>query len=343
MKRMKRMKRILEGLFMIGMIAVMAGVLIVPAMAALEGASTGVFSLKNTAPELTGDGVVLYESDESTGAIQMMPQTEYAVKISVADANTLNDIDTIVIVVQEAVYSGPDKDTDQATYQWSSTGAWSMTGPSGSTWSINGAECDVPTLTGTSGDWCLHFTPGKVARESVSNWKITATVTDKGSLSDNDPELTGLKMLWYGEIEAVDESFGFGIVDLGESDQPITDPTDKKTDVSAIANGNYKLESKSANWVGQGAGAETATLTWDGTLDSGEFQLENNAADSGTGNFVSDHYTHNTVPITGYADVAAPTAETGNNNPVYVWLSLATTGFIPQEYTGTFYLQIATV
>ncbi|MBU3966781.1 MAG: hypothetical protein KKG76_05320 [Euryarchaeota archaeon] len=88
------MKRILEGLFIIGMIAVMAGVCIVPAMAA-EVSPEGSFNLNNAAPEVTG--VVLYESFIGNPIDTMDPQTEYAVMISISDSDKLSDLTNIVL------------------------------------------------------------------------------------------------------------------------------------------------------------------------------------------------------------------------------------------------------
>jgi len=315
------------------LMVVALGATALPAMADTQGSSIGSFDLGNSVPlDLTA--VALYDSDESTVTTQMAPQTEYAVKISVTNGNTLNDIDTIVVVVKEAAHSGDDSATHQATYQWSSTGGWSMIGPGG-TWSIDVADCDVPTLTGTSGDWCLHFTPGKVAIESVSNWMINATVTDKGSLSDNAPELTGLGMLWYGEISVVDESFGFGSISLGDTDKPITgDDTD--VDVKAIANGAYQLETKSGDWT---KGADTAILDWDGTLDPGHFALENDGdGDDITSNYVQDSYT----TVTDFVSKTAPTAEGGDDEAIFVWVSVASSGFVLGIYSGTYNVQIGT-
>jgi hypothetical protein len=329
------MKRILKGLFLIGMITVMAGVLIVPAMAA-EILLNGSFTLNNDAPHVTS--VVLYNMSETDTVSNMIPLIEYAVKIEASDTNTLNDIDTIMVVINNQTYNGVDSVVSQATYKYDRDliPNWSIVGPSSTTWSINVASSKVPgVLTQMSGTWWLHFTPGKIAKEDM--WNITVTATDYASAA-NTTSQTERHMLWYGELTAIDTSFGFGTVNLGESDNPIKNPTDNKTDVTTIANGNYKLQSKSANWVGQTSG-ENAILDWDGELESGHFQLENDNLNSvNTTNNVDDSYT----TITDCASLPASTAEIGDSKGVYAWISLAVDGFIPQAYQGTFKVQIAT-
>jgi hypothetical protein len=305
-----------------------------PAMAAVDS-STGSFTLNNTAPDVTS--VVLYELDETNTTTSMTPQTEYAVKIEAGDTNTLDDIRYVTVVIQKQTYSGNDDVSDQATYQYDRDGTttkWSIVGPLSTTWSIDEPDCKIPgDLTGMSGTWCLHFTPGKIAREAT--WDIKVTAKDDANAEDTLSQ-TGLSMQFYKEITADDTSFGFGTVNLNDVDKPITNPIDNKIDVTLIANGNYKLESKSGNWVGQ-TSSETATLDWDGSLDSGHFQLENDKEGTvGDTNKVEDGYT----TITDCASLSGPTAETGDTKGVYVWVSLAADGFIPQEYKGTFNLQI---
>lgn len=333
------MKTEIFGLAFALVMVVAIGATALPAMAA-ESSSEGAFTLSNAAPDVTS--VVLYELDETTTTTSMTPQTEYAVKIEAGDTNTMNDIRYVTVVIQKHEFSGSDDVSDQATYQYDRDASpeWRLVGPLSTTWSIDEPDCTVPgDLTAMSGTWGLHFTPGKIAREAT--WDIEVTVEDDAAATDTLSQ-TDLTMQWYGEITAVDNSFGFGIVDLSESDQPITDPTDNDVDVTAIANGNYKLESKSASmWVGQTSG-EFAALDWDATLESGHFQLDNDGDNTvTTTNIVADSYLHS-GPITGYTTVTAPTAETGDSKGVYVWVSLAADGFIPQEYKGTFNVQIAT-
>jgi hypothetical protein len=318
-------------IFALALVMVVAlGAIALPAMAATEGSSTGSFTLNNVKPDVTS--VVLYELDETTTTTTMTPQTEYAVKIEAGDTNTLDDIRYVTVVIQKQDYSGTDDVSDQATYQYDRDAdpKWSIVGPLSTTWSIDEPDSKIPgDLTGMSGTWCVHFVPGKIAREAT--WDIKVTVKDDANTEDTLSQ-TGLSMQWRGEISVDDTSFSFGFVDLATAKNPITTPSDAKVDSTLIANGNYKLLSKSGNWVGKTSG-ETATLDWDGTLGSGHFQLENDGLNTildDTTNNVQDSYT----TITDYTSVTAPTAETGDSKAVYAWVSLAIDGFIPQVYEG---------
>jgi hypothetical protein len=325
--------------FALALVMVVAlGATSLPAMAAVDS-STGSFTLSNAAPDVTSV-LLCNATDELTTETSMTPQTEYAVKIEAGDTNTMNDIQYIEVVIQSQGFTESDCATDQATYKYTKGSGWSMVGPGETTWSINGTDCKVPDdLNQMSGTWWLHFTPGKIAREAT--WNITATVQDSTTTDSLSTEVEP-SMQWYGELTALDTSFSFdddNDVNLGDVDTPIATPDDRNIDVKTIANGNYKLESKSGNWVGQGAGAETAILDWGGSLESGRFRLENDGNNTViTTNMVEDSYT----PITNYTSVTASTAETGDTKGVWVWLSVADKGFIPQEYKGTFNLQIAT-
>lgn len=329
------MKKEIFGLaFGLALVMVVAiGAIALPAMAA-ESSSEGSFTPNNAAPGVTS--VELYNVSHANTEGSMTPQTEYAVKIIASDPNTLNDIDYITVVIKEQNYGGPTDDPmDQATYKYTKGSGWSIVGP-GVSWLIDATNSVVPgDLTQLSGTWWLHFTPGKVAREAT--WDITVTATDYAPATTAPVSDTGLSMQWYGELAAEDTTFSFGPVDLNTPDQQISIPDDHKVDVKAIANGNYKLESKSANWIGQTSG-ETATLDWDATLESGHFQLENDGDGTVADTYiVEDDY--NT--ITDCGSLSAPTNELGNSNPVYVWISLAADGFVLQEYKGTYNVQIA--
>jgi len=323
-------------------IAVLAIVLIVAIGAATvlpsladSDTSTGNFSLGNSAPtSLTFD---LYVYDHSTNTTSMTPQVEYALKIDVTDWNTLNDISEIKVIIKT---NGTDMDasnsaTDKATYNWTS-GGWSLVGPSGSTWNITDNSSAPSDLNATTGTWWLHFIPGKVANETVDDytwWDIYVNVTDKGGLS-TDNIAWGFHMNWYGEISALNDSYSFGYINLGDTDKNITTPSDKNIDVKTISNGNYTIQSKSVNWTN---GDNTAVLNWSSSLNSGEFALkvskENNVDNS---NFVNTSYT----VITGYDNVNGPTAEAGAINEIYQWISVASSGLPPGTYEGTFYVLI---
>ncbi|PXF53949.1 MAG: hypothetical protein C4B56_00670 [Candidatus Methanophagaceae archaeon] len=312
------------------------GTAVLPAMADTEGSSTGSFNLGNAAPSVTS--ITLHNADHSDPTISdMTPQTEYAVKIEISDANTLNDISEILVIIKTNGTGTGDSDsvTDKATYKWipEGGGTWSKVGPTG-TWDIDASQSSEPDdLGATAGTWWLNFVPGKVARESTS-WDIYVNVTDKGSLT-GDKIVWGKTMNWYGEISAEDTSYSFGDIGLGDTNKPISTPSDGNINVKTISNGNYKLSSKSGNWS---KGSDWAVLDWDGTLDAGHFALKvDGSGDVSTSNYVST----SSEPITDYSNVNAPTAETGDTKEIYQWISVATSGLLPGTYSGTYYVQIA--
>jgi hypothetical protein len=134
----------------------------------------------------------------------------------------------------------------------------------------------------------------------------------------------------------VDTSYEFGDVQLGAENETITD-SDGAINVTTIANGNYKLESKSTNWVNDTFGS-TATLDWDGMLDTGEFALKVD----GSGSVDSFTYVGNTyTTIQDFSCVTGPTAEGGENRGIYQWLCVASEGLLPGTYKGTYYVQVA--
>jgi len=307
------------------------GTTALPAMADTEGSSTGSFNLGNAAPSVT---VALYESDENTSVSQMTPPTEYAVKIDVSDSNTLNDIDEIKVVIKKDGYSGNDDVHNQSTYNWTPSGGWQFVGPTDTGWSLE-TNKTPGDLTVTSDTWWLHFKPSKVATEA--NWSINVTVndgtaTDTGSVQD-------IPMLLYVEISAVDTSYSFEGVNLNTTANPIEDPDDGNIQVTAIANGAYKLQSKTnTTWTGQNT-SDVATVDSTGTLDDGEIRLIDNAANNydGGSKVKTDEY----QPIAGYSSLSGPTDENGASHDIYQWLDVASKGLLPDTYQGTYYVQIA--
>jgi len=197
----------------------------------------------------------------------------------------------------------------------------------------------VPTPTDTSGDWVLAFKPGKVAREEKNGWEFTVTATDSEVQSDSGT-LSGKTMLWYGELTLLDTAYSFGIVNLGDSNMPITSPSDGNLDVESIANGDYEIMSKSEDW-GTADESRTAPLKSSaGTLSPGQFMLQNEGdATLDMAAYVSSSY--NEIPDFPAGSLTGPTDVTGVTNEIYLWLSVADSGFqIGDEYCGTYCVQI---
>ena len=214
----------------------------------------------------------------------MTPQTEYALKIDISDADKLSDIAQIEVILKtnSTDISAANSMTDKATYLWTPSGEWQFNGPANSTWSINATASSRPaTLGGTSGIWWLHFTPGKVARESAA-WDIYVEVTDKADAAVNNTKCN-YAMMWYGEISLIDAPYSFGDISLNSENIAIVD-TDNAVNVTVIANGNYKLKSKSGDRVNE-TYAAPAVLEWNGTLEAWDMPLKNDA-NNAVGSFI---------------------------------------------------------
>jgi len=328
------MKRILEGLFMVGMIAVMAGVLIVPAMAAT---SDGSFTISSSPPEV--GQITLYQADgiEEVGDGTMTPQTYYQLGMVVSDANSLEDLTEIKVVINDTGYTDPANNvSQQATYIWTPSGGWLEDGsPTGTnTWEIVSGDCTVPDpLTALSGTWKVKFMPGKVAKETA--WMATVTATSGGGSDTGD--LTALSMEWYGELATDDTGFDFDTVGLDAGPVAIVTPDDNKVDFTAITNGDYKLQSNTTNWA-HADPAATVTLEWDGELESGDFGLKNYGSNStASANFVQP----TPVTITGEDNEVSNYSEDGNAEPVYMWLYTASEGIMTYTYSGTYTMELS--
>jgi len=320
---------------MVGMIAVMAGVLIVPAMADEEGSSTGSFVLSNAAPEVTAVRI----TDGTDEVTSLTPQIEYTAEIDVSDVNTLNDLRYIVLTI--------DTDTTEITgiaeYTWTSgtlggAGSWAMTKSELSTWGFG--DLSEPEFTGTSGTFTVKFTPGKVAAEDVSGgWAASATATDAASSTSGSTAYANpIDMEWYGEITTVDSSFGFGDVDLGENDQVITVSSsgDTDVDITTLANGHYDVSSKTAaTW---NSDTDSAVVDPTGDLGPGEIYLKNGDGLVTDGTAVT---IDPTTTIDGFESLSASTTETPTDRAFNVWLSVADSGLAPETYSGIYTVQIS--
>ncbi len=307
-----------------------------------ETSVTGQYTVNNVAPTIS---LTLYESDGTTTTTTLSPQLEYALKITISDSNSLQDVAQITVILfydtnNTAVGIPPASDdpATRATYQWDPVNGWQLVGPTGSTWGINTASSSAPSdLTVTQGDWWLYFTPGKVAHEAntggTDDWDIIVEVTDTSG-NTYQASMYGLTMLWYGEISISVSTINFGSLDPGAAATPAQE---NPYTLTLIANGNYTVQAKAdATW--STTEGYTAALDVDGTLSDGEFQLvtdDDSLFDEADSLLVTD--TYQTIP--GHESDVGPTAETGATLSLYSWVQLGN-GLMPGTYTGAIYYQI---
>ncbi len=306
-----------------------------PAMAATDGSSTGSFDLGSAAPTVTA--VELYDAEHDATVSTLTPTTEFAVKITAGDSNTMADIDAITVVIEAQDYAGTTTDVSyKATYQWTPGSGWELIGPIGTQWTNESGSSEPGNLVEMSGDWYVNFKLSEAATSEV-NWDITVTADDGASTGTNSK--TGIPMDFYAEISAVDTSYSFDAVTLGTLENQIVG-SDQDVDVNVTANGNFKLYSKSdATWTGNGT-SDIATVN-PNALNSGEIQLRDGKTatyDNSGCVQVGSYYL-----INGFSAEEGPTDETGENRGIYQWLGVASTGLLPDEYQGTYYVQILNV
>jgi len=338
LKRVTALISIVAALTMI--LALVPGV----ALAAEEGSTTGSFQAGNGDPTVSAVGI--YLTNHTTVVTSMSPQTEYAVKVTVTDNNTLADLSTVKVTI---FYDsdGDDDAGDRPTSGNTQTGAiltctvgvtpsWSIDPSASTTWSQNATASVQPTLTDMSGDFWFHFKPGKVATEAT-DWDAYADADDgeggtHGTLYDG----SDYDMNWYGEVTVTGGPVSFGAVTLGQTDIPCTSPVS----TTYISNGNYAEQIKTddgsgdAQWTGA---ASNVALEETNTPGAGEFVLkaddDNNLTDAVQ------------VKESDYTDIAADEGQTGESGDLTtgntLWLSLGSTGILPGTYNGTIYYRIA--
>ena len=295
------------------------------------------FTVNGSLPTISS--VELYEANGTTSATAMDPLTEYVVKVTVNDANTLNDLIRVKAIVfwDSDNYSnndqniGTDNTNTHVTMTFDNTTGFSITpNTGGTTWAllIGTGECSAPVKTLSTGTFEFHFKPGKVAMENVgtANWHISAEATDGGTAATLT--LQNLDMNWYGEIAGVSHSATFPPnVNIG-----CDNVTSGDISATYISNGDFSEQVEaSTSWTGPA----TLTLNTSGTPTDAQFSLladddtdTNGAVQVTTGSYQS-------IDATG-----AYTAEDGHIVVNHLWLSLGDAGIPEGTYTGYVWYQI---
>jgi hypothetical protein len=270
----------------------------------------------------------------------MTPQTEYAVKVTVADTGTLDDLNTVVVKVAidtdgDDDYSDlPAADTQTSfimTCTVGSTPSWAGNPSSSTTWDIVEANCIQPTLSGASGDFYFNFIPGKVATEGT-DWDVYVVVTDDSALTDTyyDTATGDYDMLWYGQIDVTTASVDWGSVLAG---MDFDNAAAKETvAINYVSNGNYDAAvATEATW------SSTATLDVDGTPGSNSFSMKAWSSDNLTAaDFVTTTAGDCVIDNTG--DLTTESGDTNSSNTLYLKIG---TPFVDGTYSGTitFYIR----
>ena len=324
-----------------------------PALAADEGSVDGQFGV-NSPP--TVDSVSLTE----TG---MIPQQTYTVSVQVSDADSINDLSSVVLKLWYDSDGGTPTVMDfngaAADVQNCAVITWTADDPGGTTYTGSAAlepeptswELGAGTLPDGSGDFNattfnfqLTFTVGKVATETGgghgwghghnhSKWQIMAKATDSFGQNDHNYDTESSDMNWYGEINVPS-----ALVDWGELVPGInfTDPGSEQplgVAVTYLSNGDYQEKVKSsAVWGGT---SHDANLDASGHCNNPqEFALKAN--DGGYAESVLIDTNGVTIDDSGSQTDESGIQENDNN----FWLRMADS-FADDVYQGTITFIIA--
>lgn len=334
------LKLTLMRLIIVIMVVLIESVLL--ALGGIEDRAEGKFRMRNVPPE--PPTFTLYERDRRNVTTNMIPQVEFALRIDAQDLNSLDEIQEIIVYIY---YGGSDTDAEpstddpktQATYKWVKGVGWELVGPKNSTWGINKSASVGPiNTTSTSGTWWLHFIPGKVATETDKDttWIIKVVVIDKWNTS-NSTKQANYTMAWYGEIQALDESFDFGNVSLGEENDEIDIPADHNIDVKTISNGYHCILAKTdERWT---CGNNSVILhTINDKPGDGEIMLKHSGYPFvRLSNTVKPYY-----EIILGLEYLEQTDEEGSIHEIYLWLSVGK-GIRAGTYSGYYYIMISNV
>jgi len=210
----------------------------------------------------------------------MDPQTEYAIKVSVADDYQLADLQTLKVTLfydadgnynyGEVPSSGNVTSCYIITFTTGSLTPWSGD-PSDneSTWALQATRSSQPDLSQGEGDFWFHFKPSKVASETTgpAKWYIYAEADD-GSATSSAYQ-GNIDMNWYGEVVSDNNN-----IDLASANESGQYNVVSGIPVTYISNGAYlEQAAASSSWDGEEG---TAVLDEDGTLEANELSITAN-------------------------------------------------------------------
>jgi hypothetical protein len=297
------------------------------------------YSIQNSPPSVDAAGI--YETDHATPVTSLSPQTEYAVKVTVTDADTLENLDTVKVTVFYDTDSDDDSadvpgsgDTQKAAILTCTVGAspsWQIDPSASTTWVLESGNCVQPNLTGTSGDFWFHFRPGKVATEAT-DWDVYAVADDGEGTPGTLYDSSGYDMNWYGEVSIDTLSVTWDPAapgtDFGE--------TTKQTGISVtyVCNGGYYEKiSAGSTWT---SGSGNADLNAGGNPGALEISVKAWVTDNLTNAVLVPVYTtYTTIDDTGTQTGEAGDTEATNT----LWLKLGTPLYA-DTFSGTIYYMI---
>jgi hypothetical protein len=272
----------------------------IPALAATQGDVTGTFGI-NATPSVTS--VTLTDTS-------LTPQSSYTITVAVSDADTIDDIQTVVMKLwydsnggtpNEAEFNGANADAkNAAVLTWTKSGQSAVAPvltPGSTSWNLE--SYTVPSssgdFTGTTFTWSYTVKIGKVATETAlgtDKWQIGAKATDAGTASHFAYDSTNASMNWYGEVSVPSATVNWGTVSPGTDFGGTNSQQALVVTVTYVANGAYDEKVKSsATWNG------SSYAVVSGTHDGGQNQamLTDSGADFVTAGVAAGDIVHNTT------------------------------------------------
>jgi hypothetical protein len=198
--------------------------------------------------------------------------TVYSYSVVVGDADTLNDLSTVVVCLYhttagDATCATPDPATDvKLTWTQSSDAFTIDDGSANSYWALgSGADASSsPTLTGTSGTFTYKFTVSEATREGGWTAKVTA---DDGAATATDSTATTTVQHYSAITTRVSQDFGTvssGLANGAASSASPTVTSNGQTTYSLtsgnFSDGTYTFTLKTTGLVSEGPAAGELTF-----------------------------------------------------------------------------------
>lgn len=219
-----------------------------PTIMAAEDNASGTATVSNEGPSVTTVAI----TDMDGGAVGTLnPGTYYKVKVTVSDANSLQDISNIVVkmYLEAKGETASDAERDHYTFKYTAgTPTWEETGPDPTTDShINPAGCVEPSpLTAASGTYVFQVKLAYIAEPTTGeNWTAKAIATDSDSASGSNTETFGVND--YISLSIDDSTLTFsgapGATDVAPGETP--------TVATVTSNNNFDIKVKlGGDWIG---------------------------------------------------------------------------------------------
>ena len=291
----------------------------IPVQAAIEDTSGGTAGIDNIAPVISAVSLkTTGEASKNNSAIDVW--TEYKISLTLADDNSLEDIDDLEFIIwgPSSTVGGADSDIDHYTFTYTqTTDAWDEVGPdAGDEHFISGT--DPADQTAGSGTFTLNFRIHKTAEYAAgtTDWSIQIKATDDSAATDTDATLF-FAVNFYLELSVDDSTHAWTNLSPGDSQQTIDGDTD--VDMTVTANAAYDLQAK----------VDQVPTSGSFTIPLSNLIIHENTVGSAV------------ALTTGYVDIGGLTAEAAgeaNAEAFMIWLTVPN----PQmdgSYTYTLYVQ----